>query len=119
MKTNILSIKTIVKKYMKYLCALLLLLIGTNARVWGTTGIYIEYNKSTYYDGSTITINLDYAGSDLVDVTELIFKNNEGWTSTGGVSYGYIMCEISGSYVPSNILFDSFSSGNSWNPILV
>ena len=52
MKKNILSINTIMKKYMKYICAVLLL-IGTNAYAWGaveiTEGGTILANNITVY----------------------------------------------------------------------
>lgn len=45
MKKNILSINTIMKKYMKYICAVLLL-IGTNAHAWGADATYYVWDHS-------------------------------------------------------------------------
>ena len=56
MKKNILSINTIMKKYMKYICAVLLL-IGTNAHAWGqapslsiTERVNIDVSDFTNYN---------------------------------------------------------------------
>ena len=89
----------------KYICALLLL-VGVNVSAWGT-GIYIEYNSTKYYDGSTITINLDYTGDELFDETEMAIKNDAGWTDAQYYGYGYIKASISGTPVKENLYFDN------------
>ena len=55
MKSNILSINTIMKTYMKYLCAVLMLL-GTSAHAWGTTCDLKIWDKasSSYITWKTI-----------------------------------------------------------------
>lgn len=103
MKTvlNLLN-NNVMKNAIKYICALLLL-VGVNVSVWGT-GIYIEYNKTKYYDGSTITINLKLTDGWATGTDALVIKNDAGWTSSS-YNYGYIHGEISGTYVYSNIAF--------------
>lgn len=99
MKTNMIhtnSIKT-------YLCAIVLML-GFSVSVWGA-GIYIEYGGNKYYNGSTITINLDYTGSDLIDETEMAVKNDAGWSDAAYYGYGYIKASITGTDVPDKIFF--------------
>ena len=54
MKTNIIAINTIMKKYMKYICAVLLL-IGTSAHAWGTATI------SGSIASKTINVDDDHA----------------------------------------------------------
>ena len=97
--------ETVMKQFTKYICAFLML-VGINASAWGT-GIYLEYNSTKYYDGSTITINLDYTGSELFDETEMAIKNDAGWTDAQYYGYGYIKASISGTPVKDNLYFDN------------
>ena len=88
MKTNILNT---MKQFAKYFCAVLLVL-GTSASAW-SAGIYLEYDGVIYYSGSTITINLDYTGSDLSGHNSFTLGNNAGWTASS-YNYGYIHAKI-------------------------
>lgn len=95
--------ETVMKQFTKYICAFLML-VGMSVNAWGT-GIYLEYNSTKYYDGSTITINLDYTGSELFDETEMAIKNDAGWTDAQYYGYGYIKASISGTPVKDNLYF--------------
>ena len=97
--------ETVMKQFTKYICAFLML-AGMSVNAWGT-GIYLEYNSTKYYDGSTITINLDYTGSELFDETEMAIKNDAGWTDAQYYGYGYIKASISGTPVKDNLYFDN------------
>ena len=97
--------ETVMKQFTKYICAFLML-AGMRVNAWGT-GIYLEYNSTKYYDGSTITINLDYTGSELFDETEMAIKNDAGWTDAQYYGYGYIKASISGTPVKDNLYFDN------------
>ena len=107
--TNNTIINSIMKKY---ICVILLFLCAST-NVWGT-GIYIDYNSTKYYDGSTITINIDLDDDIIVGTTEMTIKNDAGWTNNLYYGYGYIKASISGVPVPENIYFseDELYSGH-------
>ena len=104
MKTNIIAnntvINAIMKKYIKYLCAVLMI-IGTSVHAWGT--MYIEYGGNTYSPGSVIPIEVELdpdAGADETFTFEL--KNSttgtyNGWTeySGSGYTHGYMQYDCS------------------------
>ena len=107
MKTNIITNQTNMKQYIKYICAVLLL-IGTSAHAWGT-GIYLEYNSTKYYNGDMITINLAQTTLPAHGSPSMAVKNDAGWTQDGAYRYGIITTTLSGTPVPSNV---SFLMGN-------
>lgn len=85
----------------------LMAVIGLSVgNAWGA-GIYIDYGGNKYYNGSTITINMDYYGSELYDETEMAIKNDAGWTDAMYYGYGYIKASISGAPVPDNLYFNN------------
>lgn len=99
---NILSIHTIMKKSVKYLCAVLLL-IGTSASAWGA--INIDYGGNYYYNGDIITINVELEDDIVAGADAMTIKNDgTGWSSSTWYR-GYIHATISGTYVYSNIAF--------------
>ena len=120
MKTVLNSKNTsIMKNYVKYICAFLLLL-GTSAHAWGA-GICIRYPNSgsgqtNYYNGQTITINLELEDGEAYGTNTIAVKNDAGW-SKSSYYYGYIHCAISGTYVYSNLSFEISSlGGNNCEP---
>ena len=99
MKTNIFKN---MKQFAKYICAVVLML-GMNVSAWGA--IYIEYDGNKYYNGNTITINVDLVSSWASSVDAMTIKNDgDGW-SISTYYRGYIHAAISGTYVYSNIAF--------------
>ena len=104
MKT-VLNLKntSIMKNYMKYICAILLL-VGTSAHAWGT-GIYLEYNSTKYYDGDMLTINLAQTTLPAHGSPSMAIGNNAGWTQDTYSRYGIITTTWSGATVPSNVSF--------------
>ena len=102
MKTNILVNNTNMKQYIKYLCAVVLML-GMSISAWGA--IYIEYDGNKYYNGDKITINVDLDDDVVASADAMTIKNDgTGWTSSTWY-YGYIYATISGTYVYSNLAF--------------
>jgi len=91
------------KNYMKYICAILLL-VGTSAHALGT-GIYLEYNSTKYYDGDMVTINLAQTTLPAHGSPSMAIGNNAGWTQDGNYRYGIITTTWSGATVPSNVSF--------------
>lgn len=110
MKTNMIhtnSIKT-------YISAIVLML-GMSISAWGA--IYIEYDGNKYYNGTTITINVDLVSAWASSVDAMTIKNDgDGWSSSTYYR-GYIHATISGSYVYSNIAFGMAGvEGNNGTP---
>jgi len=101
MKTNIIAnntvINSIMKAYLKYICAVLLI-IGTSAHAWGS-GIYLEYNSTKYYTGSTITLTLNEVTLPSHGSPSFRVGNDAGWTQDTYYRYGIITSSLSGSGV--------------------
>ena len=99
MKTNIIANNTVInmimKKYMRYICAVLLV-IGTSAHAWGT-GIFLQYGGNKYYTGSTITITLNEVTLPSHGSPSFRVGNDAGWTQDTYYRYGIITSTLSGS----------------------
>lgn len=96
------KINQVMKNYTKYICAIILLL-GTSVSAWGA--IFIEYDGNKYYNGNTITINVDLDDDIVASSDGMTIKNDgDGWSSSTWY-YGYIYATISGTYVYSNLAF--------------
>lgn len=92
----------VMKNYIKYICAFVLLM-GMSVSAWGA--IYIEYDGNKYYNGNTITINVDLDDDIVASADGMTIKNDgDGWSSSTWY-YGYIYATISGTYVYSNVSF--------------
>ncbi len=91
MKANILTINTIMKTYLKYLCAVLLA-IGTSAHVWATTET-ISFNKCDW-GFSTSDYEWDYYSADGYAVEAYAVK-----MQYYGGNYNGIMIDRNGGYV--------------------
>lgn len=111
MKTNILNT---MKQFAKYFCTVVVIL-GMSVSAWGA--IYIEYDGNKYYNGNTITINVEIDGELASSVDAMTIKNDgDGWSSSTYYR-GYIHATISGSYVYSNIAFGMAGvEGNNGTP---
>ena len=71
MKTNILANNTIMKKYTKYICAVLLV-VGTSVSAWGTCNLYGGLGGNTLYTSIADDASLPTTAPEV-----------EGWTFTG------------------------------------
>ena len=109
--TNIIAnntvINTIMKQYIKYLCAFLLLL-GTSASAWGAA--YLEYNSTKYYNGQTITITLNEVTLPSHGSPSFKVGNDAatGWTADTYGNRGIIYTTITGS--GASFLLGSYSA---------
>ena len=86
----------------RYLALLVVLMFATSA--WGA-GIYIEYNSTKYYSGSTITIALSPHTLPAHGTTSMAVKNDAGWTQDSNDYYGQITTTLSGTPTPTNVSF--------------
>ena len=115
MKTNIIAkntiINTIMKKYIKYLCAFLMI-VGMSGNALGT--MYIEYGGKTYNPGDVIPIALetDEETGYVYETFSFSLKNSSpGWTAYSG-SYGFMQydCYDSGDDFYFSITNNTYSN---------
>lgn len=102
MKTNIITNNTIMKTYVKYLCAVLLLLIGTSARVWGTM-----------YTDTSLSAEVELEDGEAYGTFDFVLKNSyPGYTLVSGTNdYGYIVSELD-DYDYTHAMFSDYTSDN-------
>ena len=95
------------KNYIKYLCAFLLLL-GTSAHAWAAA--YLEYNSTKYYNGQTITINLNEVTLPSHGSPSFKVGNDAatGWTADTYGNRGIIYTTITGT--GASFLLGSYSA---------
>ena len=98
---------SIMKNYIKYLCTFLLLL-GTSTQAWAAA--YLEYNSTKYYNGQTITINLNEVTLPSHGSPSFKVGNDAatGWTEDTYGNRGIIYTTITGT--GASFLLGSYSA---------
>ena len=88
-----------------------LVLMFVSTHMWAA-GIYVEYNSTKYYAGSTITIDLNPSTLPVYANSSMRVGNDAGWTQDANNYYGTITTTLSGSQTPTyaSFLMGSYSA---------